>query len=140
MNRLLAIILLLTVAGQITAGQEDSCVTLYHHGDRDISLCRTEIPESYTRYDTTSSGISRTPISFETYRRLMEEDTQDELAHYEQVTAAKEAFSEKMRAETEAGKDATNRARSIKNKKDCKAAGFTWEHGTWLVPGFCRAR
>lgn len=89
MKTFLAVLLLSAAC----AAQSASCDTLYHHGDRDITLCVTPSPSpdgqpTYARYDTTNSGVTRSPISWETYMRLMEEDAKELQARTEQLKAA----------------------------------------------------
>jgi hypothetical protein len=136
------VVTLLLAGAQITAAQDSSsCTTLYHHGDRDIILCHVTAgdTERYTRTYLTDSSASEEAISWETYNRLMEEDAKEEAEHTSQVAAADKKFADSMKAIADDATFRRNAAYQIHNKKECKAAGFTWLRGTWAAPGICYA-
>lgn len=112
--------------GAAQVGDSASCTTLYHHGQRDIILCKAG--DTYTKTEISASAAREVTISFDTYMRLMEEDTMQLREQMERESAA----SKKQIAELEAIEARIKRemaASDIRTKKKCVASGFAWNKG-----------
>jgi molybdopterin-biosynthesis enzyme MoeA-like protein len=125
----LVAVALVAVAG--VAPAQDSCTTLYSHGNHDVILCSVTVDgkATFTKTELTASSASTSHISEALYLQLMKEDTAELQAHNAQLKAIEEQRN-KERAEREAEHAALVKAAKIHSKKECSAAGFVWQHGS----------
>lgn len=114
--------------------QDATCTTLYHHGDRDVILCRATVDGEthYSRQDMSAASASITSISEHTYNAMLEKDSADERAHISQVDDAHKKYIVDIKAITDNAERHTA-AMKINSKKQCVAAGFAWSHGACSV-------